>query len=196
MIYDFIKAKQTKMSLKPEQVFNKEFLEKRFFYRNGELYYKDNSQRVAGSINKLGYCQIHIKGKTYLAHRLIWFMFYSTLPETIDHINRNRSDNRIENLKAATKAENLRNLSVKARNTSGIPGVSRRGANGKWRGQVCLNGKTYSAGSFSNKEDCSKAVLLLRQKLHGEFCSIGELPEAWEQYVVVPKRPRRVFAAY
>lgn len=181
------------MSLKPEEVFNKEFLETRFIYKNGDLYYKDNPMCIAGSVNKIGYRQIHIRGKVYLAHRLIWFMFNGTLPETVDHINRNRCDNRIENLRAATKAENLRNSSIKTKNTSGIPGVSKRSVNGKWRGQVSLDGKTYSAGSFSTKEECAKAVFILRQKLHGEFCYIGELPDGWEQYAVSPEQPVRVW---
>ena len=183
------------MSLKPEEVFNKKFLEARFTYKNGELYYRDDPERIAGSVNKIGYRLIHIRGKAYLAHRLIWFMFNGTLPETIDHINRKRSDNRIENLRAATKAENLRNLSLRGNNTSGIPGVSRRSINGKWRGQVVLGGKAYSAGSFSTKKECAMAVFALRQKLHGEFSSVGEMPDGWEQYVVTPEQPVRVFAS-
>ena len=84
-----------------------------FEYDNGQLYAKEPRYRVKsgkkiGSLNNCGYVQLTFKNKTTLAHRIIWEMHNGTIPEgyDIDHINKVRTDNRIQNLRLLTVAEN------------------------------------------------------------------------------------------
>ena len=85
----------------------------------------------------------------------------------IDHINGDKLDNRIENLRAATHSQNCMNRCQRSDNKSGVKGV--RLKKGKWYGSIVLNGKTHSAGYFTEKEDAAAAVDKLRKELHGEF---------------------------
>lgn len=110
---------------------------------------------VAGTqIN--GYCYIRVLGRKYAAHRLAWLYVYGEWPiQQIDHINRNRSDNRICNLRTATVAENAQNTSLPDRNTSGHKGVSWNKSVQKWRAYIEHQRKQIHIGYFS---DINKAV--------------------------------------
>lgn len=101
-------------------------LKRRFDYdpKSGELRYREdslcnnqwnsrNADRVGGSVNEEGYLIIGFNGTTYRAHRLIYKWFYGEEPEIVDHINGNRLDNRIENLRASNKFWNKLNKSQK-----------------------------------------------------------------------------------
>lgn len=77
-----------------------------------------------GAIDKLGYVIIYITGKVYKAHRLAWIYIHGAHPENlIDHINGNRSDNRISNLRQATTSQNLYNKRMYSTNSSQVKGV-------------------------------------------------------------------------
>ena len=78
---------------------------------------------VAGSLkSKNGYIEIHLKGKAYKAHRVAWLLHYGSWPsEQVDHINRNRSDNRAANLRACSASDNMFNKNIYKSNSSGIP---------------------------------------------------------------------------
>lgn len=156
---------------------NKDELDAAFVYKDGALYWKeDRSNHIkagapAGSVRRGGYVYVYFKGRTYPVHRLIWAMHGNPPAETIDHINRNPSDNRIENLRAATKNQQLFNTGLRPNNKSGIKGVSWRKDANAWRGQVNFRGKAYCAGTFQDKQDCAEAVKALRERLHGEFAN-------------------------
>ena len=79
---------------------------------------------IAGADHNKGYVHITIKGKKYLAHRLAWFSINKYWPTYIDHINGNRKDNRIENLREVTCSENLHNQR-KPRGANPYLGVSK-----------------------------------------------------------------------
>jgi len=105
----------------------------------GNLIWKvtnSNNQKIgdiAGSLNpKVGYIRVGINGKKYYAHRLIFLYHKGYLPKTIDHINCDKVDNRIENLRAATVGQNQHNRKTNANNTSGYKGVSWCKAKKKW----------------------------------------------------------------
>ena len=117
-----------------------------FEYRGGVLYWKIS--RLRGNIGDKasfkqseGYFSVSIKRKSYLEHRLIFCMFHGYFPKEIDHINKNRSDNRIENLREVTRQENCFNASKKSNNTSGISNVYWNKVNKNWNVRVSIKGK-------------------------------------------------------
>ena len=139
-------------------------LKKLFHYDGRNLYWKDlphpNANisilfKPAGSIGKNGYRIIGIKRKTYTAHRLIWILVKGKILNNmqIDHINKNRSDNRIKNLRLVTHQENHKNMSKQINNKSGFTGVSWCINRKKWYSYIQVNKKTISLGRFKNKKD-------------------------------------------
>lgn len=92
---------------------------------------------IAGYKNTQGYWYIRIHGDKYLAHRLAWLYVHGDWPKNeIDHINHDRADNRLCNLRPVTRKENCRNSGLRSNNTSGKTGVSRLKANGKWKSTI------------------------------------------------------------
>ena len=102
---------------------------------------------VAGNVNNNGYMRIKIYRKEHLAHRLAWLWSFGYFPEhQIDHINRDRADNRIENLREVSRSCNLRNSKLSVDNTSGVKGVSWDKIDKRWRAHIKINGKTICLG--------------------------------------------------
>ena len=119
---------------------------------------RSNKQRLlgkeAGSIARNGYKRILIGRKQYLAHRIVWNWCKGKWPENeIDHINRNRLDNRIENLRDVSRTVNGRNLSLNSRNKSGLSGVRWTPQRNRW--YVTANGSYL--GSFPCLLDAAAA---------------------------------------
>lgn len=120
---------------------------------------------VAGTINNRGYVQISIKRKLYLAHRLAWLYNYGEFPANeMDHINRIKSDNRLENLRAVTHQQNAFNVGAHKDSSSKYVGVSRY--RNKFQAHIVLNGKTNYLGLFPNEEMAHKAYQRAKQELH------------------------------
>jgi len=91
-------------------------------------------------------------------HRVVWALHYGKWPEAdIDHINGNRSDNRIENLRDVSRAENCKNQGIPKNNTSGIIGVHWYRKFQCWRADIKANGRKRHLGYFATKEDAAKA---------------------------------------
>lgn len=117
---------------------------------------KQNSK--AGKLERSGYVRIRIGTKLYLGHRLAWFYTYGVWPlDCIDHVNRNRADNRLVNLRLATYSENAENGSVRVTNSSGVPGVSWKKHQNKWRVYITKNYKQIHIGYFSDLNDAIQA---------------------------------------
>ena len=91
-----------------------------FTYKDGELY---RDGKLAGTITKTGYRQVSVDNKLYLAHRVIFAMHWGFLPQFIDHIDGNRLNNKIENLRQCTDQQNKYNTPVKAKSKTGIKNV-------------------------------------------------------------------------
>ena len=105
-----------------------------------------------------GYNVGQIFNKQYKAHRTIWAMHYGTWPDReIDHINQDRSDNRISNLRIVTSQENNRNRSMTPNNTSGHVGVYWDKNREKWAAQIMVSGKNKFIGYFTDIEDAAAA---------------------------------------
>ena len=126
---------------------------------------------VAGGKNLNGYIVISIKCKIYCAHRLIWLWHYGYVPENdIDHINRDRSDNRIENLREVSRSCNTRNTGNYITNKSGVKGVHWYKPQGKWAAQIGLNGKIVNIGYYTDFLDAVCARLAAEQAIGWAGC--------------------------
>jgi hypothetical protein len=107
-------------------------------------------------------------GKVWKVHRLIFMLVHGYLPKEIDHINGDRSDNRIENLREVSRSENQYNKSAQ-RNRSGYRGVSWHEKTKKWAVRVMKEGKSQSFGYFDDLEFAGFVAEEARRKLYGEF---------------------------
>ncbi len=115
--------------------------------------------QVAGGGNGRGYIRLVIDGHGVLAHRLAWFYVHGQWPDgEIDHINRVPNDNRIENLRVATRSENLINKGLDSRNTSGVTNVTFDGKRNRWTAQVRRHGRQYNLGRFADKDQAIEVV--------------------------------------
>lgn len=132
-----------------------------------------NKRRVGlpcSSLNRaIGYETVSVKGRNHYAHRLAWIYMNGAIPEgfRIDHINQNRSDNRIANLRLASHSENLRNCKVRRDNTSGTKGVSFDATRGKWAVHV---GRRF-IGRFQEKGEAVAARAKAAAAAFGAFAS-------------------------
>lgn len=104
-------------------------------------------------VNVNGYLCGEISNRPHRAHRVIWMMVHGVQPEDVDHIDGNRQNNRLQNLRAVTRQENLRNVRRKETNTSGVTGVSWDTARGKWFACLAVDGKTISLGRYGTLEE-------------------------------------------
>ena len=109
------------------------------------------------STSTCGYRVGAIWGRQYKAHRVIWAMARGYWPNQIDHINHNRSDNRIVNLRSVTQQENGRNQSLASDNTSGRVGVRWFKAAKKWRAQIVVDGEGKWLGDFDDIKEAISA---------------------------------------
>ncbi|WP_368897741.1 HNH endonuclease, partial [Morganella morganii] len=142
----------------------------------GEFAWKvDMTNRVkagmaAGTVDAFGYVRIVLRNKNYKAHRLAWAVMFGEFPELdIDHINGNKSDNRISNLRLATHQENMRNRKMPKTNTSGVKGVYWDREKKKWRAGLRFDGKSKNLGYFTDLSVAARAVCKAREELHKNF---------------------------
>lgn len=126
--------------------------------------------KQAGYIRKNGYRSIVIEKKEYMCGRLAWFLINKKWPkEEIDHINLNKIDDRISNLREATRFQNASNKFLQSNNTSGFRGVWKRKNLNSWCAEICKEGKRIKLGSFSSPEKAYEVYKKAAAKLHGEF---------------------------
>ena len=113
---------------------------------------------VVGTPNGMGYLKTGIGQKKYYVHRLIWLYVNGEEPcGQIDHINHNRADNRIENLRVVGHRENSLNTKLPSDNTSGTIGVSFYKARNKWVAKIKNEGKYQTVYYGNSKEDAIRA---------------------------------------
>ena len=144
-------------------------IKKLFDYQDGIIYWKFSRSGVkddgngAGHLHKSGYSFVRINGKGYAIHRLVWTMFNGDIPETkmVDHIDRNRSNNKIENLRLATRQENNRNNSAN--------GFYWEPKSKTYRASIKINGKANHIGRYDTILDARAAYLQARRLHFGEF---------------------------
>lgn len=123
---------------------------------------------TAGCLRPDGYVVIRIDGVLYRANRLAWLYVHGRWPAAdAEHRNGVRSENRIRNLREATRSQNLQNLRrAKTNNASGLLGVCLHRRSGKWRATIKANGKQQHLGLFTNKNEAHAAYLKAKRELH------------------------------
>ena len=122
-----------------------DYIKKHFSYSEGKIK-RDDRKNSLGSLDKDGYLIIKVKGKQFKAHRLVWFLCKGEFPKgEIDHINRNRLDNRIENLRECDRKQNILNTKTKINKKTGTSGIyldeSTKGLKAKF--SFHFQGKSY-----------------------------------------------------
>ena len=123
---------------------------------------------TTGALDKAGYVIILYKGKRYKAHRLAWYYVYGSIPMyNIDHINEDKSDNRIDNLRLDNKNNNAQNVSSPSKNSkSGVRGVHWCTRDKKWIAQIHINGKQVCVARADNIQEAYDAYLTVKRKHH------------------------------
>lgn len=132
----------------------------------GFFIWKKNGLR-AGWNDSDGYRKIQIDGVYYREHRLAWFYVYLKWPSNeIDHRDGVRNNNRILNLRDATRSQNRQNLSIKTKWESKTRGCSWHKKTKKWQAYIIVNKKWYALGYFNSREEAGSAYLTAKQRLH------------------------------
>ena len=163
-------------SVKPTP--SKSILQALFLYRDGKLFWKKsgNGRNVndeAGMLTNKGYRRVKIDGLLHMAHRLVWAYHFDSVPEYIDHIDQNKSNNAIGNLRLASKIENGRNILLRKNNTSGVKGVYWATREQKWAAELSINKRPHRLGYFDDIELAELVVTEARNKYHREFANHG-----------------------
>jgi hypothetical protein len=154
----------------------------RYEPETGKLFWKQSSDRkkewntrYSGKEaftrpHRMGYLQGTIFNRTYLAHRVIWTIVNGRWPEKhIDHIDGDKTNNKIKNLREATISQNLCNRGANSNGTSGYKGVSFHKKNLNWCAYITLNRKRKFLGSFDTPQKAHKAYCEAALKMHGDF---------------------------
>ena len=117
-----------------------------------------------------GYVHIRVDGRSYKAHRLAWFHVYGRWPDgDIDHINGDRGDNRIANLREATRSQNNANKAASPKNRSGFKGVNYAPHVKLWRARIGVDGRSIHLGHFKTREEANAAYAVAAREHFGEF---------------------------
>lgn len=133
---------------------------------------KRGRRQVVGHKCAVGYLYVRINGRLALGHRIAWALYYGTQPDVVDHINGDKSDNRIKNLRVASDRLNAENIRLPQRNnTSGFLGVIWCKSTGRWLAQITTDRRRQYLGRFDNPENAYAAYLTAKRRLH-EGCTL------------------------
>ena len=156
-------------------ILTQELVKELFDYCDGQLFWRvfTNPRAPIGSkvgcVHASGYLRTKINNKIYFNHRIIFLYHHGYLPKCIDHIDGNPSNNKIENLREASRTQNNQNAKTRKDNTSGVKGVRWDKDAKKWRVRVWVNGKRKSLGYYDSLEQAELVATKARNKHHGEF---------------------------
>jgi len=148
----------------------------RWHYADGELVSNRHNKPVGARNSITPYRTVQIKQNNMITHRLrvhrvIFLLHHGYLPETVDHINGNAADNRIENLRPATLAENARNTGINPRNKLGYKGVvhEKRMGGKPYVVYIKINGRQTRQGNYATPEEAHEVYQKVAAETFGEF---------------------------
>jgi hypothetical protein len=204
------------MSRRFNELPTQDYLREAFSYNNetGELVWRErplhhfknerdwksfNSQfaeKIAGCISTKGYRQIAIGDIPHLAHRLVWVLCNGTIPADlqIDHVNNDRADNHLNNLRLATSQQNHFNAGKRSNNRSGFTGVSWHKPSRKWIAAIRINGKKKYLGIFKTAESAAACYATAAIAHHGKFIHgsvVDALPQPLQAALAQKPAPKR-----
>jgi len=146
-----------------------------FYCEDGTLYWNNpvahrcNHGDVAGSLDSHGYYLVGLSTGKIPAHKIVWAMEHGEYPEFVDHINGDRTDNRIENLRSVTRQQNNMNKATRSDNSSGVTGVRWHTQRKKWNARIILNGKEKSLGMYNDFNSAVEARMKAEFEYFGEY---------------------------
>jgi len=157
---------------------NYEIAKSLFDYQDGFLVWKKSFGTIKSgaqvkSVSNRGYVVVQVAKKRYLAHRIIWLLMYKQMPTMIDHIDGNKTNNKIENLREVDNTLNHWNEKKRSTNKSGHKGVWWHKQSERWEAACRVSGKQKTIGRFIRIQDAIKAVKTFREKEHGQYANHG-----------------------
>jgi hypothetical protein len=137
----------------------------------GSFTLRSAGNKIPFLVGRDGRMSAYVVGKHWQIGRLVWFYVTGTIPKLeVDHVNRNFLDNRIENLRLATRSQNAANRPAASNSKTGVKGVYPE--RNKWRAEVQVGGKKIVLGVFPTIAEASAAYRNAAIKYHGEFACI------------------------
>jgi HNH endonuclease/AP2 domain len=132
--------------------------------------HKHKAGEIAGTLHPFGYTHIKIDGRSYKAHRLAWFYIHGVWPNgEIDHIDRNRSNNALKNLRVVNRKGNVENTGPTIRSKTGIKGASWKAKIKKYQAQITHNGQKIYLGIFDTAIEAGVAYENAAQRLFKHY---------------------------
>ena len=147
-------------------------------FSNGQAHSAWNTKYAVKKVGNKRFCRglphaigVKLNTKGYLAHRIIWEMHHGPIPDgmVVDHKDCNPFNNKIDNLRLATKAQNSHNSQLKSSNKTGVKGVYVHTETGKFIAQIKAHGKALHLGVYDSLEDGAIAYAFASEILHGDF---------------------------
>lgn len=162
---------------------NQEYVRSLFDYvqTTGQLIWKVTKSAtapagsIAGSVNQKGHINLQIDKRMYAAHQIVYLYHMGFIPTEIDHVNQDKTDNRIENLRLCNSTQNKGNIGLLRNNQTGFKGVSLNSHTGKYHAQIKINGKQTYLGRFDYPEDAAKRYNDAAKKHFGEFAFLNKV---------------------
>jgi hypothetical protein len=128
-----------------------------------------------GWIDDKGYLRFRHEGKLHFGHRVAWLLVHGAIPEgkSVDHVDGDPQNNRLDNLRLASHQENIRNSRAKTKAAHGFKGLMYCKKTGRYRFKIRHGGKQITGGNFSRPEDAARAYDAMALKLHGQFVRLN-----------------------
>ena len=148
-----------------------------FSYIDGKLYWNTTGKGrklsgIVGSLDGIGYLRTTINYKRYRIHQLVYLMHHGYIPKYIDHIDGNKLNNSIENLRECTQSQNCMNQKMKQNSKSGVKGVYWSKSMKKWAGEIIVKRQRVYRDYFDTLEEAATKMELARNKLHGTYAKL------------------------
>jgi len=142
--------------------------------------------KLMGGLNAYGYRRFQVTGRKWLEHVLVWYLHYGKIPKgyELDHINGDRSDNRLDNLRLVTRSENSMNSKIFSNSKLGSRGVCLCLKSGKYKASITKNYKAHHLGTFDTKERSQGGTSSRRVSLVWRVPEGGLIWELMQKYIL------------